>query len=88
VKTTTVGDHIMTTNTYDDKTLQLVGTTVMAEPGWQLGGQLGGHRDDCHRSTSGHCWRHPAAHLVNTAAGCPPPFSAWQWAGAGEAATP
>jgi hypothetical protein len=43
VKTTTVRDHIMTTNTYDDETLQLVGTTVMAEPGWQLNG----HRADC-----------------------------------------
>jgi hypothetical protein len=34
--------------------------------------------DDCHRSTSGHCWRHPKFNLVNAAAGAAMPVTTWQ----------
>ena len=47
MKTISVKDHLVTTNIYDDETLRLTGTMVMAQEGWRLNG----HRDDCRCET-------------------------------------
>jgi len=39
--------HLVTTNTYDEETLQLTSSSTMPAPGWQCNG----HRVDCRCET-------------------------------------